>query len=48
MAVGQVLGAQLGPDWWCAADHVFVRPAFLVMAALTITRLLWINLAERR
>jgi hypothetical protein len=48
MAVGQVLGAQLGAGLVVRRGSRFVRPAFLVMAALTITRLLWINLAERR
>jgi hypothetical protein len=45
MAAGQVLGARLGAGLVVRRGSRFVRPAFLVMAALTILRLLWINLA---
>jgi uncharacterized protein len=47
MAGGQVLGARLGAGLVVRRGSRFVRPAFLVMAALTILRLLWINLADR-
>jgi uncharacterized membrane protein YfcA len=47
MAVGQVLGARLGVGLVVRRGSRFVRPAFLVMAALTILRLLWINLTGR-
>jgi len=47
MAVGQVLGARLGAGLVVRRGSRFVRPAFLVMAALTILRLLWINLPGR-
>jgi hypothetical protein len=47
MAGGQVLGARLGAGLVVRRGARFVRPAFLVMAALTIIRLLWINLAAR-
>jgi len=45
MAAGQILGARLGAGLVVRRGARFVRPAFLVMAALTIARLLWINLA---
>jgi uncharacterized membrane protein YfcA len=45
MAAGQVLGAYLGASLVVHRGSRFVRPAFLVMAALTIVRLLWVNLA---
>jgi hypothetical protein len=48
MAAGQVLGARLGAGLVVRRGSRFVRPAFLVMAALTIARLLWINLVGRR
>jgi len=44
MAVGQVIGARLGSELVVRRGARFVRPAFLVMAALTIARLLWLNL----
>jgi len=47
MAAGQVLGARLGAGLVVRRGSRFVRPAFLVMAALTIVRLLWVNLAGR-
>jgi len=47
MAAGQVLGARLGAGLVVRRGSRFVRPAFLVMAALTILRLLWIGLAVR-
>ena len=47
MAAGQVLGARLGAGLVVRRGSRFVRPAFLVMAALTIARLLWVNLAVR-
>jgi len=47
MAIGQVLGARIGAGLVVRRGSRFVRPAFLVMAALTIVRLLWINLAAR-
>jgi len=46
MAAGQVLGARLGAGLVVRRGARFVRPAFLLMAALTIGRLLWINLAR--
>lgn len=46
MAAGQVLGARLGAGLVVRRGSRFVRPAFLVMAALTILRLLWVNLAR--
>ncbi|MDD2762877.1 MAG: TSUP family transporter [Opitutaceae bacterium] len=46
MAAGQVLGARLGAGLVVRRGARFVRPAFLLMAALTIVRLLWINLAR--
>ena len=46
MAVGQVLGARLGAGLVVRRGARFVRPAFLAMAALTIARLLWINLVR--
>jgi uncharacterized membrane protein YfcA len=48
MAAGQVVGARLGASLVVRKGARFVRPAFLVMAALTIVRLLWINLASLR
>jgi hypothetical protein len=47
MAIGQVAGARLGAGLVVHRGARFVRPAFLAMAALTILRLLWINLATR-
>jgi len=47
MATGQVLGARVGAGLVVRRGARFVRPAFLVMAALTILRLLWLNLAGR-
>jgi uncharacterized membrane protein YfcA len=47
MAVGQVAGARLGAGLVVRRGSRFVRPAFLVMATLTILRLLWLNLAAR-
>ena len=46
MAAGQVAGARLGAGLVVRKGARFVRPAFLVMAGLTILRLLWINLAR--
>jgi len=46
MAAGQVTGAHLGAGLVVRKGARFVRPAFLVMAGLTILRLLWINLAR--
>ena len=46
MAAGQVLGARLGAGLVVRRGARFVRPALLVMAALTIIRLLWVNLAR--
>ena len=46
MAAGQVLGARLG-GLVVRRGSRFVRPAFLAMAALTIVRLLWVNIAGR-
>jgi hypothetical protein len=46
MAVGQVAGARLGAGLVVRRGARFVRPAFLLMAALTILRLLWINFAR--
>ena len=46
MAAGQVTGARLGAGLVVRKGARFVRPAFLVMAGLTILRLLWINLAR--
>jgi uncharacterized membrane protein YfcA len=48
MAVGQVVGARLGAGLVVRRGSRFVRPAFLAMAALTILRLLWLNLAGPR
>jgi uncharacterized membrane protein YfcA len=48
MAVGQVAGARLGAGLVVRRGSRFVRPAFLVMATLTILRLLWLNLAGPR
>jgi uncharacterized membrane protein YfcA len=47
MAAGQVVGAHLGAGLVVRRGARFVRPAFLTMAALTILRLLWVNLAAR-
>jgi len=44
MAAGQILGARLGAGLVVRKGARFVRPAFLVMAALTILRLLWLNM----
>ena len=46
MAVGQVLGARLGAGLVVQRGARFVRPAFLTMAALTVGRLLWVNLLQ--
>jgi hypothetical protein len=46
MAGGQVLGARLGAGLVVRRGVRFVRPAFLAMAALTVGRLIWINLAR--
>jgi len=46
MAGGQVLGARLGAGLVVRRGARFVRPAFLAMAALTVGRLIWINLAR--
>jgi uncharacterized membrane protein YfcA len=46
MAAGQVAGARLGAGLVVRKGARFVRPAFLVIAGLTILRLLWINLAR--
>ncbi len=43
MAAGQVLGARLGAGLVVRRGARFVRPAFLVMAALTVARLLWVH-----
>jgi len=48
MAAGQVAGARLGAGLVVRRGSRFVRPAFLAMAALTILRLLWLNLAGSR
>jgi uncharacterized membrane protein YfcA len=40
-----VAGARLGAGLVVRRSSRFVRPAFLVMATLTIARLLWVNLA---
>jgi len=48
MAAGQVAGARLGAGLVVRRGSRFVRPAFLAMAALTILRLLWLNLAGAR
>jgi len=48
MAAGQVAGARLGAGLVVRRGSRFVRPAFLVMAGLTILRLLWLNLAGAR
>ena len=47
MAAGQVIGARLGAGLVVRRGSRFVRPAFLVMATLTIARLLWTNLVGR-
>ena len=47
MGVGQMAGARLGAGLVVRKGSRFVRPAFLAMAALTIGRLLWLNLAGR-
>ncbi len=47
MAAGQVFGARLGAGLVVRRGARFVRPAFLAMVALTVARLLWINLARR-
>lgn len=47
MAAGQVLGARLGAGLVVRRGSRFVRPAFLIMATLTIVRLLWVNFASR-
>jgi len=46
VAAGQVLGARLGAGLVVRRGSRFVRPAFLVMAALSIIRLLWVNRAR--
>ncbi len=46
MAAGQVLGARLGAGLVVRRGARFVRPAFLAMAALTVARLLWVNLLQ--
>jgi hypothetical protein len=46
MAAGQVAGARLGAGLVVRKGAQFVRPAFLVMAGLTILRLVWINLVR--
>jgi uncharacterized protein len=48
MAAGQVAGARLGAGLVVRRGARFVRPAFLAMAALTILRLLWLNLLAPR
>ncbi len=47
MGVGQLAGARLGASLVVRKGSRFVRPAFLAMAALTIARLVWLNLAGR-
>ena len=47
MAAGQVLGARIGAGLVIRRGARFVRPAFLLIAALTILRLIWLNLAGR-
>ena len=47
MGAGQLAGARLGASLVVRKGSRFVRPAFLAMAALTIARLLWLNLARR-
>ena len=48
MAAGQLLGARIGAGLVVRRGSRFVRPAFLAMAALTIVRLLWVNLISAR
>jgi len=43
MAVGQVLGAQLGARRVVSRGAQFVRPVFLVVVSLTLLRLIWLN-----
>ncbi len=43
MGAGQLAGARLGAGLVVRRGARFVRPAFLVMAALTVARLLWLN-----
>lgn len=43
MALGQVLGGRIGAGLVVTRGARFVRPIFMVMAALTLARLLWVN-----
>ena len=48
MALGQVLGGRLGAGLVLTRGAKFVRPIFMIMAAATLVRLLWVTYGARR
>ena len=43
MAVGQIIGANIGSGMAIKRGAPFIRPIFLTMVLLTITRLIYVN-----
>jgi uncharacterized membrane protein YfcA len=46
MAAGQIIGANIGSGMAIKRGAPFIRPIFLTMVLLTITRLIYVNYAS--